>query len=237
MSEQIHFDASERIRRRLSKPSFLTAHTLAFGVIVVLACWSNLITYYMVDNVTSWSAGVWALLLLAHAAFAYRRSGASKNHRDQVIQEELLRYDDDISTDELVEAHERLSDEVRERVKPLYWTLAVVVAFTALWQLMPIGALLLDSWFGGYVEARYSTVLSKYIPLVGTIFLTIGLAGVQFLLHRTDDNELRTAYLRALYTTKAEKRKRLATERLTIDDEGEIVLEKIEKQGIRSKGI
>lgn len=230
MSEQIHFDASERIRRRLSKPSFLTAHTLAFGVIVVLACWSNLITYYFVDDVTSWSAGLWALLLVAHAAFAYRRSGASKNHRDQVIQEELLRYDDDISTDELVEAHERLSDEVRERVKPLYWTLAAVVAFTALWQLMPIGALLLDGWFGGYAEARYFTVLSKYMPLVGTLFMTVGLAGVQLLLRRKEDSELRTAYLRALYITKAQKRKRLATERLTIDDEGEIVLENAQQR-------
>jgi hypothetical protein len=226
MTDSIYADALERIERRLSKPRDLALHSIFFSAVTIIAVISNLTTYNFVDGKTYWGVYFWCLALAAHGFFHYRRSGLSKNAREEAIQTELLSLaaEYDLSIEELIDLHARLADDVARRAVPLRWTLGTIVGYQALWQGLLWSGLLVSTFFD-YVTPGYMTPL-QITAYGGTMILGFVQIVVMFLSRRTasEDDELRNAYLRALYNTKLEKSKRQATQRMAVDDEGEIVL-------------
>jgi hypothetical protein len=228
MTDPIYADALERIERRLSNPRDLAIHAILLSTVATIAALSNIFTYRMIDNGTYWGIYLWIWVLAAHGFFHYRRSGLSKNAREEAIQAELLRLaaEYDLSVEELVDMHARLAEDVTRRATPLRWTLATIAGYHASWQSVLFIGLLING-LGGYYLTQIDVFMSSLqtAPFVGTTILGfVQLVALFFGRRTSEDTELRNAYLRALYNTKLEKSKRQAVERLSIDDEGEIVL-------------
>jgi hypothetical protein len=230
MTDSIYADALERVERRLSRPRDLALHAILFSAVTTVATLSNLVTYAMIPDATYIGIYFWCMVLAAHGFIDYRRSGLSKNAREQAVQEELLRLaaEYDLSVEELVDLHARLAEDVAERATPLRATLATIVGYETLWGGWLMTGLLLATLNGYYMfQLNPFMVALQMAPFVGTTILGFVQLVTMFFGRRpaSEDDELRNAYLRALYNTKLEKSKRQATQRLAIDDEGEIIIQ------------
>ncbi|MFN8375468.1 MAG: 2TM domain-containing protein [Anaerolineae bacterium] len=226
MHNPLYDEALRRVERRLSHPIRLSAHAILFSVVSVIAAFSNLTSYAYIPDGSYWGLYFWGLALVAHGVYAYRRSGLSKSRREQVIQEELLAMSAayDLTLEEMVDLHDELAREAAVRAVPLRWTLGTIAGYQAVWQGF-IGAGLLSTMMGGYLTNDFVEML-RTAPFVGAGVLGFVLLLVTIWGRRSgEDSDVRSAYLHAVYSTKLEKAKRAASQRLAVDDEGEIILQ------------
>jgi hypothetical protein len=225
MSDQIYFEALQTVQQRLNKPRNLTIHTLLFsfgvpvvGVLIAMPTRGS----YMLDGRFYWVAIVWSLVLLGHGIFNYLRSGAWARHREQVIRTALLElalaYD--LSTDELIELHKQLEDDIREQSKLTNKVMLAASSHAILWW----GALVFSTlimWLAQTFNAVPGVGLMQQAPIFGSLLIGIIFSvSLALGLRQREKESLRDARVRALYTLKKAKR----SERLAIDDEGEITL-------------
>jgi hypothetical protein len=227
MSEQHYFTLLDRIESRLSKPTLLHGHAVIFGVVSTVLGMATAATsiYGLIDSYVYVGVMGWCFLLSAHAAWTYFRSGAWQDKRESVIRETLLNYADDYeqSADEMVDLHERLNQEIQQGALRTKLVTGAIAGSVGLWFGMFALALLLSSTQS--LEGGTLFVILQGIPMLGTLLLTLVLALSPFFMRRGQNSDaLREARLRSIYGEKAAKHKRKFSERLAIDDEGELIL-------------
>jgi hypothetical protein len=228
MSDQQYYRLLERIERRLSKPTSLRAHAIIFGLVSTIfgAITAATSPFGLIDSYVYVGIMAWCFLLSAHTVWTYARSGAWHGTREKMIRETLLDFADDyeLSADEMVDLHERLSHEVSQNALPIKWVSGTVGAQIGLWFGM-FGVAFMLSLVRPIVRESLFPILQG-LPMFGTLLLTLGLIASPFLSPRKqNDAAMRSAHLHAVYSEKAAKRKREFNDRLAIDDEGEIVFE------------
>lgn len=227
MSDTLFYEALQTIQQKLSKPRDLIIHTLLFSFVAPITAILNTLPYVanQIDGKVYWGIFFWCLALVGHGVFSYLRSGAWKSHREQTIRYTLLEmaHTYDLSTEELVELHQQLDDEVRRRAAIIRKPMAGIIGHSLLWQGMLLLMLPL-SRNEAYAEMTLSLI--QTMPVIGSLLIGMVLAVVLGLgLFKREGAVRRDDHLHALYASKVEKRKRNSTERLMIDDEGEIVLD------------
>lgn len=226
MSDQHYFTLLDRIESRLSKPTLLHGHAVIFGVVSTVLGMATAATsiYGLIDSFVYVGVMGWCFVLSAHAAWTYLRSGAWHDQREKVIRETLLNYADEYeqSADEMVDLHERLSQEIQQGATGMKLVTGAIAGSVGLWFGMFVLALLLS--LTQSLEGGTLFVILQGIPMLGTLLLTLVLTLSPLFMQRKSNDALREARLRAIYGEKATKSKRKFSERLAIDDEGELIL-------------
>lgn len=224
-------DAREGILKTLNKRRFVTAHLSIFAAAVFFFGFSGLIQPYT-SYLSQFAAALpvfvlWSLILPMHAGWAYLRSGAWDTTREQAVREQVLAIsrDDDLSAEEAVDLHRRLSDAVRQRSNAYMLLLVTALGHTLLWA-GGVGLIILMLMMGmGGMISGYEVDLAALSMLAST-----GLGILLPLLLLWDERKRETGSVEDYYRT-ALKRKRVVEgiDRLAapdddymIDDDGEI---------------
>jgi hypothetical protein len=233
MSDEIYAEALENIQHRLGQARIPAIHTVLFGVVASI---SGILQPLLVgigvrDGVVYWGIFFWSIVVFIHNLPAYRRSGERKDRRELIIQQELLKlaHAYDLSTDELVDLHERLSDDVSQRAAPFTPLIFAAGGYFALWVGMMVAGLTLYLNITS-MPREFITIMLQGVPLTGTVIITCALVLTLIRLKGEETPDVWVAHLRTIYSKKTEKRKHAASTRLAIDDEGELVLNEMQPQ-------
>jgi uncharacterized membrane protein len=222
MSENLYPEIRERVERRLSKPRIVTLHSVAFGAFALL---SGVVSLNLLNSgiasIYHFIIAVWSVILAAHVGLAYLRSGAWAGAREKALAEEVQAAGeiDDLSSDEMIDLHQRLSQDIKTDSQTFSALLLFGVGSAVLWA----GILATAMIFGpvGSLtpgELRFVLIFS----MLGTLVLGLGLPYTQFM-----RNQGKYKDLRALYGEHKPKRRTTVyapSTHLTIrrvDDEGE----------------
>jgi hypothetical protein len=227
MPENPYFYVRSAVERRLSKPYAAMRHIALFTVCAFIG---GVITLLRIDNPAGFVDGgiwfftaLWSIVLGAHVGRAYLRSGTWTNTRETVLEEEMLKAQEiyNLSADDMIDLHQRISEEVAQRTKPVFNPLALVAGVDMVLWLGMLFLVMIVSRVLGEAVAVFSYV--QFISLVGTLAIGLTLPFNKALRQpRTVDD------LRAVYGSGG-KRKRQPEDYesdVIVDDAGELVYDK-----------
>jgi hypothetical protein len=227
MSDRVYSILRNRIEHHLEKPRNLIPHmviftiyTMVFGLIGFVA---DPRVQGLVQSPLYLAIFIGSLLVAFHTNYVYSRSGAWKKVRDKAIRKEIVEASDEFSLveAEMVDLHQRLSDDIRERSKIFNKLAGIAGGYVFLWQ----GSLVLLFLFArlpfNFPPGFYTAW--NFAVFFGTLFLTMTLIPWSKLMPQgsTDEN------LNELYQGKSKRG--IDQPAIEINDEGEILIEYEEK--------
>jgi hypothetical protein len=222
MSDRAYLIIRNRIEHRLEKPRSLiphmvifTSYTLAFGLIAYTA---DERLRGLVESTFYWAIFIGSLLVAFHTTYVYPRSGAWKKARDKAIQEEIVEASGEFSLveSEMVDLHQRLSDDIRERSKVFNKLAGIAAGYVFLWQ----GGFLLFLLLRASAIAFEFYSAWRFALFFGTLFLTMTLIPWSKLMPQGNPDQ----NLHELYQGKSKR-----VSNVQLDDESEILPEYEEK--------
>jgi hypothetical protein len=243
MSDRTYFILRNRVERRLEKPRTLIPHMGLFTAYTVIFGGMSMITRPQgnMDGIFYWTIFAWSVIVGMHTIYAYMRSGAWAATRERLIQEEILEFADEfaLSEAEMIDLHERLSQDIRGRAKDFDKLAWIGGGFFILWPGSLILLFILQRLLVGSNPPEDNQLLAAVFQLwqplsvLGTLVLSMMLVPWRQLLPQAKSRQ----DLREVYQGKGKRgAERLSTE--VFDDEGEILPEYEEKYKQNSaKGI
>jgi hypothetical protein len=133
-------ESRERLERILNQPRYVGLHIAVFTVAMLLLGFYAIVTPPGIMERFVSGAGlltilVWSVLLPIHAVWALWRSGLWGGARDKAVREEVLQVaeDQDLSAEEAIEAHKRLSRSLRNHSWHYALLLLAALGHTAVW--------------------------------------------------------------------------------------------------------
>jgi hypothetical protein len=237
MSDRAYLILQNRIERRLEKSRTLIPHMALFTLYSVIFGTVSITMRPMgnMDGVIYWSIFAWSVLVSMHTLYTYMRSGAWTATRERLVYEEVLEAGDEfhLSSEEMIDLHERLSDSIRKRSSTFNKLAAVGAGYFLLWPGSLIFLLILK-WLivgdGLPEDSSTLTAISQIwqpLSLLGMLLLSMLLIPWRALLPQAKSR----SDLYALYQGKSKRGAQLTIPEgeSEIDEEGEILPEYEEK--------
>lgn len=184
MNDFLYEKVSKRVERRLSKsPRLAIINAFLFTLFTApVGLWSKFThASGTIDGVVYWVIVLWSIGLFAHIASLYIRSGARRNPREKIIQEEVLDAGESyqLEPDEMIDLHLRLSTDIEIQSKSIKQLMTIGISNLLLWPgtlilatlLYNVAQIITEDRFGGFFNALLilsligSFVLGLMLPL------------------------------------------------------------------------
>ncbi len=216
MADYRAFLQVQAVRRRVQTRlhgagNYLTAHVFIFvAVVLLLGIIGQLVMNPPTFSGFGYGMAVWSVLLVVHGLVAWTRGGAYAGRRSAVIEEEIARLleNDDLSTAEAFDLHERLERVALSRAKTLLPISFLTMFCAMIWMLgLPVLA-------SGAARLPY-----QITPMIALIFIFWWMIALWFA-ERQEKRSFSDA--RANFSAGADDEKR-KFDQLALSDDGELV--------------